>query len=177
MQSAELVNYACYGSMTKEVAEALLDRHIHYAPARIPAHGIRMLTPELMSYAERVVMQGNPRFIAVPDRRYRRGIGGGIIFGLTREEAAILEAFDNSSDGEYEVKVHEIIAIQGLQGEYETKLPAILVARRKLWGKNYGEWRHPRSYNPYEPFGVRGLNQALDTAREFRTHYIENNSY
>lgn len=171
MPKAELVNYACYGSMTQEVAEALLNRYIHYAPARIPAHGIRMLRYDQMSDAERAVMQGSPRFIAVPDHRYTRGIYGGIIFSLPIEETVILQAFDNSSENEYEVAVHQIIAVQGLHGQVETSLPAVLVARKKI-GRNYGEWRHPSKYAPYEPF-EGSVNRAIETVFEFRESFLK----
>lgn len=169
MFSGELVNYAMYGSLTREVAEILLNRTIQFAPARIPDHGIRYLTHNIMSDAEREVMQGSSRFIAVPDYRYSRGIKGGIIFGLPQEEVSILEFFDNTSPTEYEVKKHEVVALQGLRGDIESKLPAVLVARKKV-GRNIGQWRDPMKYDPYEPFALGSIG-ALAAAEEVREIY------
>lgn len=175
MRSNELVNYAAYGSLTRKVAVELLGRtNINYIPALIPGHGLRMLRSLLMGDAERKVLMGADRLIAVPDERYRKGILGGVMLGIPREETAILRAFDDSSEGEYELKKLEVIALFGRSGEIQQRIPALFVARKKI-GRNYGERRDPRNYDPYEPFmGSEGY--ALEVARQFREEFLSNPS-
>lgn len=173
--STELVNYACYGALTKEVAETLLGKQVTWAQARIPNFGLRMITHEMMSDAEREVMQGLSRFIIVPDHRYTRGVMGGVILSLLKEETAVLQFFDNSSEQEYDVMTHPIEAIHKRAGEIIkcSQLPAILVARKKLYGKNIGEWRDGQNYDPYEPYGVSGRLTALETAQAVREIFLK----
>lgn len=132
-----------------------------------------MFTHAMMSDEEREVMQGRGRFIIVPDRRYTRGVRGGIILAIPTEETQVLQAFDNSSEDEYEVLRHEVVAVTRPAAApdevIENTLPAILVARKKIYGRNYGQWRDPQNYDPYEPFGVGSARlRALETAEMVR---------
>ena len=160
--------YVGMGAMTGEVASILTGRDIHSTSVLVPGYEARFLRSEDMGEAEREIMGGAPRWIAMHRPEMVIAMQADLL-KVTEEDLGALRFFDDSDPaGGYEEVTVNVPTESGA-------VSALLIARRRVQDLIGTAAFDSRKYPRYMAFSfdpVEARQKALAEAAEVRKIYL-----